>query len=838
MAEALERNASATEPPAMPERLPSHWVCIGLFMVATLSAFWQHGHAGFTMAALVSAPFLGLTVYLPMKLFNSFARGLLQTLLLLCGGLWAVYRFKEWSASPDVLLTEALCVAGLSFMPQAENDRYRYMNAISMVLLFYGSVFPRAVYLYLFPLGLLLGMLALYLTRPAALSGTFKAVSPKGALTRNWHFIALHACIITGLFVAAYSIFPFEGVSGKGVFMVSFKSDNDNYAPEELKKWMKSSLAKAGEGKGKADLRNAPLSFSSDAKNVVESLPLMADSLVSGSGSAVSGDRLLFKVFCPVKLYWLCRLYDQYDGKAWVASERLERGKLKYDSDIWEGSESVEQRFLIEERFSRSLPSAYLPISMAPDLWRAVKTDSGLYGYRFSEGAPFPSFPFSYSVVSRVPFQDAPPPPPVALIGEDGKVKPPLDWMESVPKRNYLSLPKGKVSERLRELSRRVSSKGRTPYEKAVALRDWLRENFKYEQFSTPPPEGAESVDYFIFELKKGHCEYFASAMTVMARVAGLPSRVATGFSPGNYDVLSKSFSVYEYHAHAWSQVFIEGTGWLTFDATPPGHVLSRSTPFGFAALQDPFGDEWRIKPPELAKGTQTYLKLKKARDEMLSKNLSEMEGAGAGAAILTAISKVPLTREELEDCVNALKRRGVEEDSVIRKGGPSFFGIVKSNLATSYEKLKRVLRKSLEWIAGPSGLSLMAITAIVMASYWLYVLIMEKSRRDRLIAKALKRFDRAKERVGGDPSFAIAQCYRMARDMLELSGRPRLGNLDLFDYGKSLESWDADLSRNALALFFLYSRMEYSAAGPDAGDSYEALRRAEAIRDFLMRLM
>ena len=97
--------------------------------------------------------------------------------------------------------------------------------------------------------------------------------------------------------------------------------------------------------------------------------------------------------------------------------------------------------------------------------------------------------------------------------------------------------------------------------EKALALRDYLRENIPYKLYSDPIPEGRECADYFIFELKTGHCEYYATALAVMARLAGLPSRVATGFSPGNYNTLTNQFEVYEYHAHAWTQIFVEDRG-------------------------------------------------------------------------------------------------------------------------------------------------------------------------------------------------------------------------------------------------------------------------------------
>lgn len=72
--------------------------------------------------------------------------------------------------------------------------------------------------------------------------------------------------------------------------------------------------------------------------------------------------------------------------------------------------------------------------------------------------------------------------------------------------------------------------------------------------------------------------------MVLFSRINNLPARVATGYSPGNYNMMPQLFEVYEYHAHAWAQVLIEDIGWLTFDATPPGRVNSKTSPIEIGA--------------------------------------------------------------------------------------------------------------------------------------------------------------------------------------------------------------------------------------------------------------
>lgn len=203
-------------------------------------------------------------------------------------------------------------------------------------------------------------------------------------------------------------------------------------------------------------------------------------------------------------------------------------------------------------------------------------------------------------------------------------------WRTSLPKKHFLSLPP-ELSTRVTGLALLLTRDRLTPYEKAMALRNYLRENYKYKLTASPVPEGKESVEYFLFELKEGHCEYFAASLTILARAAGLPARVAIGFSPGNYNALTKFFEVHEYHAHAWSQIYIENVGWLTFDAVPPGNIVSETLPAGLGLLRDPFGEEWKITPPELTQSTLGFVKntlLKEAvkeKSEELKKTVEKM---------------------------------------------------------------------------------------------------------------------------------------------------------------------------------------------------------------------
>jgi transglutaminase-like putative cysteine protease len=111
---------------------------------------------------------------------------------------------------------------------------------------------------------------------------------------------------------------------------------------------------------------------------------------------------------------------------------------------------------------------------------------------------------------------------------------------------------------------------------------DFLR-NGRYTYTLEPPLLGTNSVDEFLFETKAGFCEHFASAFTVLMRAAGVPARVVTGYQGGDPNPVDGKFTVRQSDAHAWSEVHIEGRGWIRVDPTAlsvPGRVddgLARS---------------------------------------------------------------------------------------------------------------------------------------------------------------------------------------------------------------------------------------------------------------------
>ena len=133
----------------------------------------------------------------------------------------------------------------------------------------------------------------------------------------------------------------------------------------------------------------------------------------------------------------------------------------------------------------------------------------------------------------------------------------------------YLELP-AHLEQPVRELADKVTEGAETPYAKAMALQNYLTRNCKYSMDVGEHPENIDFVTSFLLDTRKGYCTYFASAMTVLCRMAGLPARYVEGYiaEPNvNGEALVTGMN-----AHAWTEVYFEGFGWLTFDATPGQH--------------------------------------------------------------------------------------------------------------------------------------------------------------------------------------------------------------------------------------------------------------------------
>ena len=130
----------------------------------------------------------------------------------------------------------------------------------------------------------------------------------------------------------------------------------------------------------------------------------------------------------------------------------------------------------------------------------------------------------------------------------------------------YLKLP-SHMEDKVFEDLRNIVANYHTPYDKACAIMRHLQRYYRYTLEPDTPPENQDFVTYFLYVGKEGYCTYYASAMTVLCRMAGLPARYVEGFLA---QPAADGFAyVTGEDAHAWTEVYFEGFGWVPFDATP-----------------------------------------------------------------------------------------------------------------------------------------------------------------------------------------------------------------------------------------------------------------------------
>jgi len=142
----------------------------------------------------------------------------------------------------------------------------------------------------------------------------------------------------------------------------------------------------------------------------------------------------------------------------------------------------------------------------------------------------------------------------------------------------YLQLPR--IDPRIPVYARQITRNAKSPFDKAIAIESFLRTQFGYTLNLSGKP-GEDPLAHFLFVTRAGHCEYFASAMAIMLRTLGVPTREVNGFLPGEYNDLGGDYIVRASDAHSWVEVYFPENGWQVFDPTPaapesPGGMLTR----------------------------------------------------------------------------------------------------------------------------------------------------------------------------------------------------------------------------------------------------------------------
>lgn len=141
----------------------------------------------------------------------------------------------------------------------------------------------------------------------------------------------------------------------------------------------------------------------------------------------------------------------------------------------------------------------------------------------------------------------------------------------------YVQVPRG-FPQRVTDLSEQITENGQTPYEKVYLIQQYLQQNYTYT--NNPALSRRESDDFvesFLFEIQEGYCDYFSTAMVMMARSQGIPARWVKGYSPGNpatgdiperFSENSSQYEVTNANAHSWAEVYFGDYGWVPVEAT------------------------------------------------------------------------------------------------------------------------------------------------------------------------------------------------------------------------------------------------------------------------------
>lgn len=253
--------------------------------------------------------------------------------------------------------------------------------------------------------------------------------------------------------------------------------------------------------------------------------------------------------------------FDQYDGKTWT-------NRLNYRRAV---SEDGMGRFVLRgNRSHQPAPpgetirqTILLEPLDTPVLFAApfVETVSGKFPSVQSDQTgsvylPFPSASrIEYSVLSR-----STPVLPADLSPEPDR------YPESFT-RHFLQSPA--QSERIAALAEEITHTQRTAYEKANAIQSFLIHNFRYS-LDAPLAELDHPLEEFLFTRKTGYCEHYATAMVILLRTIGIPARLVTGFLATEWNDYGNYFLVRQQDAHAWVEVHLPHSGWITMDPTPP----------------------------------------------------------------------------------------------------------------------------------------------------------------------------------------------------------------------------------------------------------------------------
>lgn len=262
-----------------------------------------------------------------------------------------------------------------------------------------------------------------------------------------------------------------------------------------------------------------------------------SDKVEPGSTSSVGAVRTVaFRVKCrklpKSRLYWRGIVLNSFDGNAWVRRE-----PPGTESGVAKTGETVQQTIFPEPGRAPQMLALNIPRMVSGV--RLTSNPDCTYQRRGTTGGHE-----KYEALSSL--SDT-----IAL-------------KNGIAAEFYLNLPP-RLSQRMIALGTSIAGVGKTDAEKTAFLGDFFRAG-RFTYATSGLPVGEQPLDAFLFEKKKGNCEFFASSYAVLLRLAGVPARLVGGYYGGDYNELGGYYVVTEDMAHVWVEAYLSGRGWVTID--------------------------------------------------------------------------------------------------------------------------------------------------------------------------------------------------------------------------------------------------------------------------------
>lgn len=279
-------------------------------------------------------------------------------------------------------------------------------------------------------------------------------------------------------------------------------------------------------------------------------------------------DEVVLEVRAPEGQYWQGVIYDVYTGSAFQSSDT---DRVIVDANQSPAPLKFEERKFLTQTVTTFFPNSSLVFAASQPV--ALSQAAAIEVYRETAGSDAAMWSTIDALNSGEQYQVA----SAISTATTEQLRAAGRTYPEVIRNRYLQLPPS-VPLRVRELARQIvkDAQANNAYDEAAALETWLRGNIKYNDQISAPGLRQDGVDYFLFQVKEGYCDYYASAMAVMARAIGLPARVVTGYTEGEFDDKRKVYVVHQYNAHTWTEIYFPNYGWIQFEPTASQPILAR----------------------------------------------------------------------------------------------------------------------------------------------------------------------------------------------------------------------------------------------------------------------